>query len=88
MFGPWVPAADLALSESENLPSVMQPASKILSWDFEPEEDDSESGGVVIPFAVFDQLMDVHRIDVTGLSHSSTKRGNLYRTHRLMIPIS
>jgi len=88
LFGPWVPVADLSLSETESLPSVMQPASKVLCWDFEPEEDDSGSGGASVPFTVFDQLMDIHHIDVTGLSLSSTKRGNLYRTHRMMIPLA
>jgi len=87
IFGAWIPSDHLALSETETLPSVMQPASKVLSWDFEPEQDDSESGGVQIPFAVFDQIVDIHCIDVTGLSLSQTKRGNLYRTHRMMMPL-
>lgn len=89
LFGPWVPAQDLALRETETMPSVMQPANKVLTWDFEPEVDHGhDPNGVLIPFAVFDQLMDIHRIDVTGLHLSSTKRGNLYRTHRPMMPIS
>ena len=84
IFGGWVPADEISLSETEVLPSVMQPASKILVWDFEPEQAEDDAGSLLIPFAVYDKLLDEHNIDMTGLSLSSTKRGNLFRTHRLM----
>lgn len=85
VFGPWIPANEESLAETEVLPSVMQPSSTVLVWDFEVEIEEGKDG-VYIPFSVFDQCLDVHRIDCTGLSYSSTKRGNLYRTHRLMVP--
>ena len=84
IFGGWVPADEISLRETEVLPSVMQPASKILVWDFEPEQAEDDAGSLLIPFAVYDKLLDEHNIDMTGLSLSSTKRGNLFRTHRLM----
>jgi len=88
IFGGWVPSGEISLCETQVLPSVMQPASKILAWDFQPEqEEDSDAASLLIPFSVYDHLMDVHKIDVTGLNLSSTKRGNLYRMHRLMAPI-
>ena len=88
LFGAWSPADDISLNETETLPSVMQPASKILAWDFEPEEnEEGDAVSVMIPFTVFDHLMDVHNVDLTGLNMSATKRGNLYRTHRLMVPL-
>ena len=87
IFGPWGPSDTLPLTSSETLPSVMQPHQKVLLWDFEPEIDEKNAEQVTIPFSVLDQVMDIHHIDITGLSMSSTKRGNLYRTHRLMIPV-
>ena len=87
IFGPWVPADHLSLDEVETMPSVMQPASKVLAFDFDPETDEeAPNGQVSIPFHVLDHILDVHKIDFTGLSLSSTKRGNLYRTHKLMLP--
>lgn len=88
IFGAWIPADDISFEDSEVLPTAVQPANKVLVFDFDPEEDETQAGSLRIPFEVLDQVMDHHGIDVTGLSFSSTKRGNLYRTHRLMIPIS
>lgn len=88
IFGAWIPADDVSLNETLTLPSVLQPASKVLAWDFDPEQDEEgDAVSLLIPFSVFDHVMDVHRIDITGLNLSSTKRGNLYRTHRLMMPL-
>ncbi len=86
LFGGWVPAHDISLDDTEVLPGVTQPPSKILSFDFEPERDESNPAAVMIPFQVFDSLLDDHNVDVTGLSCSATKRGDLYRAHRLMAP--
>lgn len=86
IFGAWMPSNDLPLVETEILPKVIQPPQKVLAFDFEPEPCESEPGHVQIPFHVFDHVMDIHGVDVTGLSFSSTKRGSLYRTHRLMLP--
>ena len=70
------------------VPSVLQPASKILAWDFEPfNDEETDSGSLFIPFSVYDTLMDLHKIDLTGLNMSATKRGNLFRMHRMMAPI-
>ena len=54
----------------------------VIDWDFEVE--DSE-GGVLIPFSTLDRVME-YGIDITGLNVSQTRRGNLYRTRRLMQP--
>lgn len=86
IFGAWMPSNDLPLVETEILPKVIQPPQKVLAFDFEPEPCEGEPGHVQIPFHVFDHVMDIHGVDVTGLSFSSTKRGSLYRTHRLMLP--
>lgn len=77
------PADDICLDDTE----VLQWHSKILSFDFESERDESNPAAIMIPFQAFHSLLDDPTIDVTGLSFSSTKRGNLYRTHRLMAPV-
>ena len=89
IFGPWVPVQDLNMEETEPdaMQSVMQPANKVLAWDFEPITEEADAvGQVIIPFHVFDHILEEHRVDFTGLTYSSTKRGNLYRTRRLMLP--
>ena len=90
IFGEWVPADELPVEETQVLPNVVQPASKVLVWDFEPEPsiETDDPNRVLIPFHVFDKIIDIHNIDVTGLTMSGTRRGNLYRMHRMMMPVS
>ena len=73
IFGGWIPADEICLGETEVLPSVMQPASKILVWDFEPEQSEDDAGSLLIPFAV-DPFCSLRH---DWLEPSSTKRGNL-----------
>ena len=89
IFGPWVPAAELPLQDSDCMPAVLQKAKHILEFDFTPEPCDNPDGpqAVQIPFAIFDRVLENHGIDITGLTYSATKRGNLYRTHRLMVSV-
>lgn len=82
IFGNWVPSSRMALQDLEPLPSPRVKAVDVIDWDFEVE--DSE-GGVLIPFSTLDRVME-YGIDITGLNVSQTRRGNLYRTHRLMQP--
>jgi hypothetical protein len=42
------------------------------------------SSDATLPYDVFDALRSHHGIDVTGLSVSSTHRGNLYRSYALL----
>ena len=70
----------MALQEMEPLPSPRVKAGDVIDWDFEVEDGE---GGVRIPL---DRVME-HGIDITGLTVSHTRRGNLYRTHRLMQPM-
>lgn len=82
IFGIWVPSSRMALQDLEPLPSPRVKGADVIDWDFEVE--DSE-GGVLIPFSTLDRVMECG-IDITGLNVSQTRRGNLYRTHRLMQP--
>jgi hypothetical protein len=54
----------------------------ILEWNFDLTDK------FELRFDLLDRLMDKHSIDITGLSISSTARGNLFRTHRLMSAVS
>ena len=36
-----------------------------------------------LPFAVLDEFVDVHNIDITGLGWTRTTHGNVYRSYRL-----
>ena len=73
----------MALQEMEPLPSPRVKAGDVIEWDFEVEDGED---GVRIPFSTLDRVME-HGIDITGLTVSQTRRGNLYRTHRLMQPM-
>ena len=42
-----------------------------------------ELDGGKLPFAVLDELVDVHNIDITGLRWTRTTLGNVYRSYRL-----
>ena len=78
LFGEWNPADELAVGEVEPLPPSVLAPSKILLWGFVLEE------GTLLPFKVLGQIMDLDFVDLTGLKISSTKRGAMYRAHRLM----
>ena len=78
LFGEWSPADELAVGEVEPLPPSVLTPSRILLWGFVLEE------GTLLPFKVLDQIMDLDFVDLTGLKISSTKRGAMYRAHRLM----
>ena len=78
MFAEWFPSDAVKLDDMLPLPPSIVRSEQVLLWGFEPEEDSK------IPFQVLDMLMDQRHIDITGLRMSSTARGHLYRTHRLM----
>ena len=42
-----------------------------------------ELDGGKLPFAVLDELVDVHSIDITGLRWARTTHGSAYRSYRL-----
>ena len=77
IYACWHAADKQALATLPVLPPVEVQPEQILEWAFELEDD-------MVPFSVLDRVVDVHFIDITGLSLSSTPRGNLFRTHRLM----
>ena len=43
IFGPWVPAAELPLQDSDCMPAVLQKAKHILEFDFTPEPCDNST---------------------------------------------
>jgi len=77
VFGKWEPIDQVPLANLPEPPMPLLRPEEVLEWGFELQDH-------LIPFAVFDKLLDYHGIDMTSLSQSSTSRGNLYRTHRLM----
>ena len=78
LFGPWDAADGLPLMELPPFPGATIQPQQVLEHNFDLEQDGS------LPFSVFDELMDKHNIDVSGLTMSNTARGNQFRTHRLM----
>lgn len=78
IFGPWFPADSLTLANLQALPPPLVKADDVLEWGFGLTEDKQ------IPFETLDVIMDKHGIDITGLTLSSTSRGNQYRMYRLM----
>ena len=78
LFGEWRPSDEYPLGELEPLPPSVVRSSKILLWGFHLESDHS------LPFATLDRIMDLDIVDLTGFKLSSTKRGAMYRAHRLM----
>ena len=80
IFGPWTSLHTLALAEcrERNLPSPVVNLADILECNFALSSDGT------LPYDVFDALRRQHGIDVTGLSMSSTHRGNLYRSYALL----
>ena len=59
------------------MPETLVSQTAVLVMNFELDESDE------IPFSVFNEIRN-KGIDITGLSCSSTKRGNVYRSHVLM----
>ena len=80
IFGRWQPNHDLSQREAADvtLPMVLCRHDDVLFSNMVLEEDNR------IPFRVFDALRMLHGIDVTALSVSQTRYGNLYRSHVLM----
>lgn len=78
LFGPWGPADALSLEEMGALPDPVVKTTDVLEWGFDLTVDHE------LTFETLDAVMDKHRIDITGLSLTSTSRGNRYRTYRLM----
>ena len=77
LFGEWRPSEEF-VSELEPLPSSVLRSSKILIWGFALGSDR------FLPFATLDRIMDLDIVDLTGFKLSSTKRGAMYRAHRIM----
>lgn len=80
IYGPWGPASSVAIADLQvlPLPPPLVQAADVLEWGFDLTEDKQ------IPFETLDMIMDKHGIDITGLTLSSTSRGNQYRMYRLM----
>ena len=75
----WALGADaLSLEEMGALPDPVVKTTDVLEWGFDLTVDHE------LTFETLDAVMDKHRIDITGLSLTSTSRGNRYRTYRLM----
>ena len=79
IFAEWTPmdAAEVGSVNQTRLPSIVVPVENLLLWNIELEDGQ-------ISFGDFDRLRAEHGIDCTGLSLSTTKRGNQYRAHCLM----
>ena len=79
IFGVWRSSGLLTLREISDidLPSALVDRSKVLMGPVELV--DSK-----LTFHVLDKLMDEHMIDVTGLTWTQTKNGNVFRQYRLM----
>ena len=79
-FCPWTSLHALALAECLvcSLPSLVVHLADILESKFDLSSD------ATLPYDVFDALRSHHGIYVTGLSVSSTRRGNLYRSYALL----
>ena len=80
IFGPWTSMHAVSLAEYQvcSLPSLVAHLADILECNFDLSSD------ATLPYDVFDALQSHHGIDVTGLSVSSTHRGNLYRSDALL----
>ena len=80
IFGPWTSMHALSLAEYQvcSMPSPVVHLADILECNFDLSSDET------LPYDVFDALRSHHGIDVTGLSVSSTHRGNLYRSYALL----
>ena len=78
VFGPWGPAEALRLEDVGALPDPVVKNQDILEWGFDLTQDNE------LTFDTLDVVMDQHKIDITGLSLTSTSRGSKYSTYRLL----
>ena len=78
IFGSWRSAGVLTLKEAADvkLPPVVVDRSKVLMGPIDLT--DSR-----LTYQDLDKLIDMHRIDVTGLTWTQTKNGNAFRLYRL-----
>ena len=78
IFGSWVSHMSLALADAGHyiMPDVQFSKDEVLIGPIELD-------GGKLPFAVLDELVDVHNIDITGLRWTRTTEGNVYRSYRL-----
>jgi hypothetical protein len=78
VFGQWTLAEELPWAALGTLPPPIVPVDAIICAGVVLSEEST------IPYAIFDALRFNHNIDVTGLSMSLTRGGNLYRSYALM----
>lgn len=80
LFGPWRPMGQMTVAELTGtaMPEVLVSQQACLEMNF------SLTAEHELPFEVFEALRKKHSIDVTGLSLSLTKRGNVYRRFALL----
>ena len=78
IFGTWQPMTAFTIADLKGtcMPETLVSQTAVLVMNFELDEGE-------IPFSVFNGIRN-KGIDITGLSCSSTKRGNVYRSHVLM----
>lgn len=79
IFGSWRSLGSLSLHEAGDveMPSVLIDRSRVLMGPIDLV--DSK-----LTYKDLDQLIDQHRIDMTGLTWTQTKNGQAYRLYRLM----
>ena len=79
LFGPWRPIGQMTVAELTGtvMPDVLVIQQACLEMNF------SLTAEHELPFEVFEAVRMKHSIDVTGLSLSLTKRGNVYRRFAL-----
>ncbi len=80
VFGAWTAINNTPIGDTPRLPPIQLPSSSVLEWGFELDGENCDC----VPFTVLDKICDKHQIDITGLSVSSTPRGNTFRAHRTM----
>ena len=78
IFGTWQPMTAFTIADLKNtcMPETLVSQPAVLVMNFELDEGE-------IPFSVFNEIRN-KGIDITGLSCSSTTRGNVYRSSVLM----
>jgi len=79
MFGSWQPADEVLLAALVPLPKPEIKRADVLEWGFDLTNANE------LPFETLDNIMDQHKIDITGLTLTNTPRGNKYRTYRLLL---
>ena len=80
LFGPWRPMSTMAIPDlsGTTMPEPLISQGALLEVGFEFSENKE------LPFKVFDALRMKHSIDLTSLTHSLTKRGNVYRRFAML----